>query len=211
MFARKQMEAEVMRRQPGRTPGEGASAAATRGIMLVTAVIVALGGKAAQELAHGVRRILRHTWRASSMVEGMNSVLRMHQARQRRLTQPLLDLKRLYWNCRTLRTGKRRKQTPYQRLRLVLPEKRWWELLKMSPEQLREELSALVSVRPTPVRERPASRTGTATRNQANQGVLPAAVKKLVLRRPEAERCFRRVGVEVPAFPGSSRASIARG
>jgi hypothetical protein len=40
--------------------------------------------------------------------------------------------------------------------------------------------------------------------------VLPAAVKKLVLRRPEAEP-FRRVGVEVPAFAGSARASIARG
>jgi hypothetical protein len=77
------------------------------------------------------------------MVEGLNSVLRMHQARHRRLTQEMLDLKRLYWNSRTLRTGKRRKQTPYQRLGIVLPDKSWWELLKMPPEQLRAELSAL--------------------------------------------------------------------
>ena len=110
---------------------------------MVTAVILTLAGEAAQQVAQGVRQILRHTWRASSMVEGMNSVLRMHQARHRRLTQAMLDLKRLYWNCRALRTGKRRKQTPYQRLGLVLPDKRWWELLKMSPEQLRGELSAL--------------------------------------------------------------------
>jgi hypothetical protein len=38
------------------------------------------------------------TVRASSAVECMNSVIRMHQARHRRLTQPLLDRKRLYWN-----------------------------------------------------------------------------------------------------------------
>jgi hypothetical protein len=135
--------AEVLRRQPERTAGESVSAAAARGILLVTAVIVAQGGEAAQRVVEGVRRILRHTWRASSMVEGLNSVLRMHQARHRRLTQSMLDLKRLYWNCRELRTGKRRKQTPYQRLGVILPEKRWWELLKMSPEQLREQLSAL--------------------------------------------------------------------
>jgi hypothetical protein len=135
--------AEVVRRQPERTQGEGVSAAAARGILLVTAALLALGGAAAQQVAQGVRRVLRHTWRASSMVEGMNSVLRMHQARHRRLTQPMLDLKRLYWNCRELRTGKRRKQTPYQRLGVVLPDKGWWQLLKMSPEQLRQELSAL--------------------------------------------------------------------
>jgi hypothetical protein len=76
------------------------------------------------------------------MVEGLNSVLRMHQARHRRLTQGMLDLKRLYWNYRPLRTGKRRKQTPYQRLGIVLPGVRWWELLKIPPEQVRAELSA---------------------------------------------------------------------
>ena len=43
-------------------------------------------------------------WRASSLVEGINSVLRMQQARHRRLTPGLLDLKRLYWNCHRFRT-----------------------------------------------------------------------------------------------------------
>jgi hypothetical protein len=42
-----------------------------------------------------VSRVLRSTMRASSAVECMNSVIRMHQARHRSLTQPLLDLKRL--------------------------------------------------------------------------------------------------------------------
>ena len=50
---------------------------------------------------------------ASSLVECLNSVARMQQSRHRRMTQELLDLKRLYWNCRTFRTGRRQKQTPY--------------------------------------------------------------------------------------------------
>src|SRR5713226_4538081 len=121
------------------------SAAAARGILLVTAALLTLGGEAVQQVAQGVRRMLRHTWRASSMVEGLNSVLRMQQARHRRLTQEMLDLKRLYWNCRRLRTGKRRKTTPYQGLGVVLPDVRWWDLLKTPPEQLRAELSAINS------------------------------------------------------------------
>lgn len=137
------VRSEVLRRQPERTQGEGVSAAAARGILLVTAALLTTAGEATQQIAQGVRRILRHTWRASSMVEGLNSVLRMQQARHRRLTPPMLDLKRLYWNCRPFRTGKRRKQTPYELLGIVLPGVRGWELLKMPPEQLRAELSAL--------------------------------------------------------------------
>jgi hypothetical protein len=37
-----------------------------------------------------VSRVLRQTVRASSAVEGMNSVLRMHQSRHRTMTQELL-------------------------------------------------------------------------------------------------------------------------
>ena len=46
-----------------------------------------------------VAAVLEDTARASSAVECMNSVLRMQQSRHRRMTQPMLDLKRLYWNC----------------------------------------------------------------------------------------------------------------
>jgi hypothetical protein len=134
---------EVLRRQPARAAQAGLSAAAVRGILLVTATLVSTGGEAVQQAATAVQAIVRHTWRASSMVEGLNSVLRMQQARHRRLTQPMLDLKRLYWNCRPLRTGQRRRSTPYQRLGLILPDESWWELLKKPPEQLRTELSAL--------------------------------------------------------------------
>jgi hypothetical protein len=90
-----------------------------------------------------VRGVLDGAWRSSSPVEGVNSVVRMHQRRQQRLTQPLLDLQRLYWNSHPFRAGKRKGQSPYARLGLVLPPGGWWALLKRSPEQLTEELSAL--------------------------------------------------------------------
>jgi hypothetical protein len=77
------------------------------------------------------------------LVEGVNSVVRMHQRRQKRLTQGLLDLQRLYWNTHTFRAGKRKGSTPYGRLGLVLPQGGWWSLLKLTPEQLEARLSAL--------------------------------------------------------------------
>ena len=67
------------------------------------------------------------------MVECIKSVLRMHQAGHRRMTQGLLDLKRLYWNCHTCRAGRRRGTTPYQRLGVWLEGLRWWDLLKSTP------------------------------------------------------------------------------
>jgi hypothetical protein len=67
----------------------------------------------------------------------------MQQARHRKMSQGLLDLKRLYWNCHAFRSGRRRRGTsPYQRLGVPWPEGlRWWDVLKWSPEQLRERLS----------------------------------------------------------------------
>jgi hypothetical protein len=65
---------------------------------------------------------LRTTVRASSAVESVNSVLRMHQSRHRNLGQGLLDLKRLYWNTRSIvGKGRRRGRCPYQLLGLDLP------------------------------------------------------------------------------------------
>jgi hypothetical protein len=80
-----------------------------------------------------VSRVLRGTVRASSAVESMNSVLRMHQSRHRTVSQGLLDLKRLYWNCREFREGKRRRRCPYELLGLKLPSYRFWDLLGMPP------------------------------------------------------------------------------
>jgi hypothetical protein len=83
-----------------------------------------------------VSAVLRQAVRASSAVECMNSVLRMHQARHRTVTQGLLDLKRLYWNCRAFREGKRRGRCPYEHLGLKLPSYRFWALLKMPVPEL---------------------------------------------------------------------------
>jgi hypothetical protein len=77
-----------------------------------------------------VAAVLSQTVRASSAVEGMNSVLRMHQSRHRTMTQGMLALKRLYWNCRVFRGGKRRGQCPYEHLALKLPSYDFWNLLQ---------------------------------------------------------------------------------
>jgi hypothetical protein len=77
-----------------------------------------------------VAAVLSRTVRASSAVECMNSVLRMHQSRHRTLTQEMLDLKRLYWNTRVFRGGKRKGRCPYEHLGLALPHSDFWGLLQ---------------------------------------------------------------------------------
>ena len=89
--------------------------------------------KLAPTWRHWYRRIatiLRETVRASSLVECMNSVLRMHQSRHRTITPEMLDLKRLYWNCREFVGGKRRGKSPYEHLGLPLPSFDFWDLLQ---------------------------------------------------------------------------------
>jgi hypothetical protein len=88
-----------------------------------------------------VAAVLKRTFRASSAVECMNSVLRMQQSRHRRMTQPMLDLKRLYWNCHAFRDGPRKKTCPYQALGLNLPTFDFWALLQADPRQLAQRLS----------------------------------------------------------------------
>jgi len=88
-----------------------------------------------------VAAVLRDTFRASSAVECINSVLRMQQSRHRRMTQPMLDLKRLYWNCRAFRSGPRKGTCPYRALGLDLPTFDFWDLLQTDPAQLAQQLS----------------------------------------------------------------------
>src|SRR5262249_55329731 len=66
----------------------------------------------------------------------------MHQGRHRHVSQGLLDLKRLYWNCRVFREGKRKGKSPYDLLGLHLPISDWWQLLQMAPEELEQKLFA---------------------------------------------------------------------
>ena len=133
---------EGLRRRPELLKGEGSQAAALRGVLLACAVVLAKVAEVGQQAQAAVRDIIRRAYRASSLVECINSVLRMQQARHRNMTQSLLDLKRLHWNCHPFRTGRRRRTSPYQRLGMPWPEGlRWWDLLKLTPEQLREKLS----------------------------------------------------------------------
>jgi hypothetical protein len=88
-----------------------------------------------------VDELLRQAVRASSAVEGVNSVVRMHQGRHRHVSQEMLDLKRLYWNCRVFREGKRKGRSPYELLGLKLPTSDWWRLLQMDPQELEQKLS----------------------------------------------------------------------
>jgi hypothetical protein len=133
---------EGLRRRPELTRQTSAQAAVMRGLALAWSVVIAKAGEDGRQAQQAVRSILRQAWRGSSAVEGLNSVLRMQQGRHRRLSQGLLDLKRLYWNCRPLRTGQRKRQTPYARLGLRLPAMSWWQLLHLPPGQLQQHLSA---------------------------------------------------------------------
>ncbi len=130
------LDLEGLRRQPRRL------SAATRAWALARTVQLAKACPDWDAEARRVRAVLRGAWRASSLVECVNSVARMQQARHRRMTQGLLDLKRLYWNLRRFRTGRRKGQTPYGRLGLRLPDLSFWEFLKLTPDQLRQQLSA---------------------------------------------------------------------
>jgi hypothetical protein len=134
---------ETLRRRPEARRGNSAEAAVARGLLLVASATLALAGAVGEQTRLLVRRVLDRAWRSSSLVEGINSVVRMHQRRQKRMTQGLLDLQRLYWNMKVFQAGKRKKTSPYGRLGLALPKGGWWSLLKLTPEQLKEQLSAL--------------------------------------------------------------------
>ena len=83
------------------------------------------------------------TFRASSAVECINGVPRMQQSRHDRMTQPMLDLKRLYWNCHRFHSGPRQKGCPDQILGLDLPTHDFWTLLQTDPKELAQRLSTV--------------------------------------------------------------------
>jgi hypothetical protein len=112
----------------------------------LAALVQAVGRDGALDEVHQrsydrVSAVLGDTFRASSAVECINSVLRMQQSRHRRMTQPMLDLKRLYWNTRPFRSGPRKGLCPYRALGLELPTYDFWELLRSDPNELTQKLS----------------------------------------------------------------------
>jgi len=131
-----------LRRHPPTTVATPTTAA-ERLLPYVQTLIRARAWTAAEEQAYArVKEVLATTVRASSAVEGINSVLRMQQCRHRIVTQGLLDLKRLYWNCRRLPTGQRRDHSPYELLGVRLPSTDFWTLLQTPPEKLTKVVSS---------------------------------------------------------------------
>ena len=130
------LDLEGLRRQPWRR------SAATRGWALARTIQLTKSRPDWQEQSRRVGAVFRGLWRASSLVECVNGVARMQQSRHRKMTQGLLDLKRLYWDLRRFRTGRRKNQTPYGLMGLRLPELSFWEFLKLTPAELRKQLSA---------------------------------------------------------------------
>jgi hypothetical protein len=129
------LDREALHRQPWRL------SVATHTWALIRTVQLTKACPKWRDEAERVRAVLRGVWRASSLVECVNSVARMQQARHRKMTQGLLDLKRLYWNLRQFRIGRRKGQTPYGLMGVKLPDLSFWEFLKLTPEELRETLS----------------------------------------------------------------------
>jgi hypothetical protein len=129
-------------RQVSRQAGRAASSSSLLLRGLCAGQVEERLGKGWQESYGRVSEVLRGVVRASSAVECVNSIIRMHQGRHRNLSQDLLDLKRLYWNCRTFVSGKRRNHCPYELLKLLLPTYDPWQLLQMDPEELKQQLSS---------------------------------------------------------------------
>jgi hypothetical protein len=131
------LDLEGLRRQPWRLSGF------SRALALVRTVQLTKSCPDWHEEARRVGAVLRGVWRASGLVECVNSVARMQQARHRVMTQGLLDLKRLYWNLRRFRIGRRKDRAPYGLLGLELTDLSFWEFLKLTPEELRGKLPAM--------------------------------------------------------------------
>ena len=131
-----------LRRQRPRAPPVGAIAGARPGAHRVHQVVWH------QRDAHGrasyrqVARVLGQTVRARGAVGCMNSVIRMHQARHRTLTQGLLGLKRWYGNRREFRGGKRKGRCAYEHLGLKLSSSNFWGLLPEEMITARDEAKA---------------------------------------------------------------------
>jgi hypothetical protein len=136
-----------LRRRRPRGVHDGAPAGCGHVAHLVQQVVCQGLDAAWVESYRRVSAVLRQTVRASSAVECMNSVLRMHQSRHRTVTQGLLDLKRLYWNCRAFGGGKRRGRCPYEHLGLDLPSYDFWDLLRGEMSSVLTEEKAKVKAK----------------------------------------------------------------
>jgi hypothetical protein len=94
-------------------------------------------------------RQVKHAWRNGGDRRGYGGLaakackkVERLQERHPTVTQPMLDLKRLYWNCRPFRSGKRQDRSPYELLGLQLPTTDWWQLLHKPSPDLTQQMSS---------------------------------------------------------------------
>ncbi len=124
---------------------KGQRAGVLRGLLLVWSVLIPRGrAEAGQQAVSAFGQAVRYAGEGVQLRgRGSAGVVRMQQSRHRKMSQGLLDLKRLYWNLRKFRTGGRKKTSPYERLGVPVPANlSWCQLLQLTPEQLRPLLSA---------------------------------------------------------------------
>jgi hypothetical protein len=88
------LRVEWLRRRPGLLSGESSSSGARRAWWIATSVRLSQDARQSSAVEQ-VRATYRQSWRASSLVEGINSVVRMQQARHRRLTPGLVRFEAL--------------------------------------------------------------------------------------------------------------------
>lgn len=81
------------------------------------------------QVVSGVRRILYHPKRASSLVECYNSILRPIQQVKKQVTQEFLWLKALHHNMKSFKQGRRKGKSPFQLLGIDFGVQNWIQLL----------------------------------------------------------------------------------
>jgi hypothetical protein len=140
-----------LRRQRPKKVSKSANASSEHILYLLQLVICQNLDPNWRESYRRVATVLSRTVRASSAVECMNSVLRMHQSRHRTVNQGMLDVKRLYWNCRVFRSGKRKGFCPYQLLGLKLPSYDFCTLLEEELAKALAEEKAAAKAKKVPV------------------------------------------------------------
>jgi hypothetical protein len=82
------------------------------------------------QVVSGVRRILYHPKRASSLVECYNSILRPIQQVKKQVTQEFLWLKALHHNMKTFKQGRRKGKSPFQLLGVGFGNQDWIRLME---------------------------------------------------------------------------------
>ncbi len=80
-------------KESGGTPSwykeKGSVREVLRGLLLVWSVLIAQAGAAGQQAVSAFGQAVRYAGKASSCVEGLNSVVRMQQSRHRKMSQRL--------------------------------------------------------------------------------------------------------------------------